>query len=23
MQWDEVIGKEAKRDFQEDELIEL
>ena len=22
-QWDEVIGKEAKRDFQEDELIEL
>ena len=23
MQWDEIIGKEAKRDFQEDELIEL
>ena len=23
MQWDEVIGKEAKRDFQEDDLIEL
>ena len=23
MQWDGVIGKEAKRDFQEDELIEL
>ena len=23
MQWDEVIEKEAKRDFQEDELIEL
>ena len=23
MQWDEVIGKEAKRDFQEDELIVL
>lgn len=23
MQWDEVIGKEAERDFQEDELIEL
>ena len=23
IQWDEVIGKEAKRDFQEDELIEL
>ena len=23
MQWDEVIGKEAKRNFQEDELIEL
>lgn len=23
MQWDEVIGKKAKRDFQEDELIEL
>ena len=23
MQWDKVIGKEAKRDFQEDELIEL
>ena len=23
MQWDEVIGKEAKKDFQEDELIEL
>ena len=23
MQWDEVIGKDAKRDFQEDELIEL
>ena len=23
MQWDEVIGKKAKRDFQEDDLIEL
>ena len=23
MRWDEIIGKEAKRDFQEDELIEL
>lgn len=23
MQWDEVIGKEAKRNFQEDDLIEL
>ena len=23
MQWDEVIGKEAKRDFEEDDLIEL
>ena len=23
MQWDEVIGKKAKKDFQEDDLIEL
>lgn len=23
MQWDEVIGKESKRDFEEDDLIEL
>ena len=23
MQWDEVIGKTAKKDFEEDDLIEL